>query len=194
MTTQAVAEKLYTVEEYFELEKNSDIRHEYHYGKLIDMPGESKIANDIANNILEVWRKKLSRIGYRLNTHDVKTQVKRQGIFRYPDIVIAPKSDDDDEYLVKQPVIMVEVASIDSMKRDTVTKLKEYTAIPSMKYYLIVSQDEMSVQLYYKNDKDWSYTFFETPEEMIILPDFSIEISLADIYDEIKFAENKSDM
>jgi Uma2 family endonuclease len=82
MTTQAIAEKLYTIEDYFGLEKNSDIRHEYHYGKLIDTPRKSKIANDIANNILEVWRKKLSRIGYRHNTHDVKAQVKRQGIFR----------------------------------------------------------------------------------------------------------------
>ena len=50
MTLTAVAEKLYTVEAYFELEKHSEVRHEYYYGKLIEMPGESKIANNIANN------------------------------------------------------------------------------------------------------------------------------------------------
>ena len=38
----ATQEKRYTVAEYFELEKHSTIRHEYYYGKLIAMPGESK--------------------------------------------------------------------------------------------------------------------------------------------------------
>jgi Uma2 family endonuclease len=193
MTTQAVAEKIYTVEEYFELEKNSDIRHEYHYGKLIDMPGESKIANRIAQNIIAIWRTPLLKKGFEIYAHDVKAQVKRRGIYRYPDIIVTPETDDD-EYLIEQPVIMVEVASMDSMKRDSVTKLKEYTAIPSMKYYLIVSQDEMSVQFYYRKDQDWTYTFFETPEEIIVLPSFSLEIPLADVYDRVTFAENKSDM
>ncbi len=193
MTTQAVAEKLYTVEEYFELEKNSDIRHEYHYGKLIEMPGESKIANRIALNIVAAWRKPLIDKGYEMYVHDVKAEVKKRGIYRYPDLVIAPETDDD-EYLVTQPVIMVEVASRDSMKRDSVTKLKEYTAIPSMKYYLIVAQDEMSIQFYYRKDTEWTYTFFENPTEMVVLDAFSLEISVADIYDRVKFAENKSDI
>jgi Uma2 family endonuclease len=187
MTTTAVlevAEKKYSVEEYFELEKNSEVRHEFYYGKLIEMPGEAKVANNIANNILEAWRKKLKRMGYQLFTHDVKTTVKRRGIYRYPDVVVSPKVDDD-EYLVEQPVIMAEVASLDSKKRDTNTKLKEYTAIPSLKYYLIVSQEEMSVQFYYRKGGEWLFTFFEKPTDVITLPDFSLEITLAEIYDDI---------
>jgi Uma2 family endonuclease len=196
MSTTAVAEiakKLYTVEEYFEFEKNSEVRHEYYYGKLIEMPGESKIANNIANNILEVWRKKLKQIDYQLFTHNVKAQVKRSGIYRYPDVVVAPNIDDD-EYLVEQPVIMVEVASQDSIKRDTIIKLKEYTAIPSLKYYLIVVQDELSVQFCYRNGSEWSFTFFDQLDDVITLPDFSLNIMLSDIYDGVVFAESKSDI
>ncbi len=188
-----IAEKKYSVEEYFELEKHSEVRHEFYYGKLIEMPGESKIANNIANNILEAWRKKLKHIGYQLYTHDVKTKVKRQGIYRYPDVVVSPNVDDD-EYLVEEPVIMVEVASQDSMRRDTVTKLKEYTSVASLKYYLIVAQDEMSVQFYYRKGSEWLFTFFEDPNDIIYLPDFSLKIALVEIYDDIKLAENKSDM
>jgi hypothetical protein len=44
-TAIAEQEKLFTVEEYFELEKHSEIRHEYHYGSLSVMLGDSKIAN-----------------------------------------------------------------------------------------------------------------------------------------------------
>jgi Uma2 family endonuclease len=196
MTSTAVAEiteKKYTVKEYFELEKNSEIRHEYYYGKLIEMPGESKIANRIAHNLIAIWRKPLIDKGYEIYSHNVKTEVKRQGIYRYPDVVVTPEVDDD-EFLVEAPVIMVEVASQDSMKRDTVVKLKEYTAISSLKYYLIVAQDEASVQLYYRNGQEWSFVFFENMEDIILLPIFSLTISLADIYARVKFAESKSDI
>jgi Uma2 family endonuclease len=195
MTTAVleVAEKRYTVEEYFELEKHSEVRHEFYYGKLIEMLGEAKVANNIANNILEAWRKKLKRIGYQLFTQGIKTTVKRQGIYRYPDVVVAPNVDDD-AYIVEQPVIMVEVASHDSMKRDTVVKLKEYTAIPSLKYYMIVAQDEMWVQFYYRNGSEWSFAFFENPDDVITLPHFSLSVTLADIYDDVKFVESQLDI
>ena len=42
--------KRYTADEYFELEKSSDIKHEFVNGQIIAMPGESKIANTIALN------------------------------------------------------------------------------------------------------------------------------------------------
>ena len=62
----AEKEKLYTVEEYFELDENSDIRHEYHYGKIIPMPGESKIANLIASNCNRNLWLALKGKGYRI--------------------------------------------------------------------------------------------------------------------------------
>lgn len=46
------AERSFTVEEWLEWEKNSDTRHEYHYGKLIPMAGEAKKANKIAKNLV----------------------------------------------------------------------------------------------------------------------------------------------
>jgi Uma2 family endonuclease len=181
MTLTAVAEKLYTVEAYFELEKHSEVRHEFYYGKLIEMPGESKIANNIANNILEVWRKKLAKIGYELYTHNVKAQVKHNGIYRYPDVVIAPETDNADDFVVKEAVIMVEVASVDSMRRDSVTKLKEYSGIATVQYYLVVSQDEVSIQFFYRNGPDWSVIIFEELEDLILLPKFDLQITVSDI-------------
>ncbi len=47
----AIEEKIYTVEEYLELEKTSEIRHEFVYGKRIPMSGESKNANEIAGHL-----------------------------------------------------------------------------------------------------------------------------------------------
>jgi Uma2 family endonuclease len=55
-------ERLLTVDEYLEFEKNSEVRHEYYFGKLIDMPGESKNANRIAKFTFIYSENELSNI------------------------------------------------------------------------------------------------------------------------------------
>jgi Uma2 family endonuclease len=185
--------KLYTVEEYLELEKSSEVRHEYHYGKLIEMPGEAKNANRIARNILLNWNAKLENQGFEIFTHDVKAEVIHRNIYRYPDLVVAPESDDDDKYIIKQPVIMVEVASDGSWKTDTGLKLKEYTALSTLKYYFIVSQEEMFIQMCVRDEdnKRWTFEFFEEENEVINIPAFNLTISLSDIYNKVKFDTEK---
>jgi Uma2 family endonuclease len=185
--------KTYTMEEYLELEKNSEVRHEYYYGKLIEMPGEAKNANRIVRNILLNWNEILENQGYEIFTHDVKAEVKKRNIYRYPDLVVAPESDDEDKYTIKQPVIMVEVASEGSWKTDTGLELKEYTALPTLKYYFIVSQEEMLVQMCVRDDDNrWTFEFFEEENEMINLPAFNLTISLSEVYNKVKFeAERK---
>jgi Uma2 family endonuclease len=185
--------QIYTVAEYFELEKNSEMRHEFYYGKLIEMPGESKQANLIANNILVEWQKPLKQKGYRTYLRDVKTQVKVKDIYRYRDLVVAPKTDDSDDYVIKKPEFIAEVASENSMQRDSVVKLREYSNLPSLQYYLIISQDEMLVQFYSRTDKNWSFEIFDSPNETINCPTFNLKITLAEIYDDVVFAEAKSD-
>ncbi len=46
-----VLERTYTVEEYLKLEKTSEVKHEYFYGKLTPMAGEKRKANRIVGNI-----------------------------------------------------------------------------------------------------------------------------------------------
>ena len=190
----SLAEKTYTVEEYLELEKNSETRHEFYYGKLIEMPGESKTANKIANNILAEWRKPLLKKGFECYTHDVKASIKSNKIYRYPDIVVAPDSDDEDDYMVKKPIIIVEVASEDSWRTDTFTKRKEYTALPSLKYYIIVSQVEMYVEFYSRQGNNWVFNHFELPEETLELPDFNLKLTLSEMYHRVKFGDAKTDI
>ncbi len=178
-------DKIYSVEEYFEFEKNSELRHEFYYGKLIEMPGEAKKANRIAKNILLKWNDALDAQGFEIFTHDVKAEVKQSKIFRYPDLVVAPESDDADEYIIKKPVIIAEIASEDSWKRDTRAKLKEYTALPTLKYYLIVSQEEVFVQLYKRKDNDWTFEVFEELDEVIEIAEFQLKMPLSELYKKV---------
>ncbi len=180
-------EKKYTVEEWLELEKRSDVRHEFYYGKLIPMPGEAKRANILVGNIKKQLDDPLYEKGFNVFDHDVKTEVIPFGVYRYPDIVVAPVEDDEDEYIVKQPILMAEVASDKSGYRDRVKKRREYLKIASMKYYLIVSQDEMWVVLHSRTGSgNWETQYFTEPEDIVELAEFDIKLSLAAIYKRIK--------
>lgn len=186
---EEITEKLYTVEEWLELEKQADVRHEYVYGKLIPMAGESKRANIIAGNIRRHIDVPLYEKGIQIYDHDVKAEVIQDGIYRYPDLVAAPVADDEHDYIVKHPVLMIEVASEDSGNRDRVKKRQEYQKIPSLWYYLVVSQDEMLVELQTRNTEGkWETTYFTEPEEEIPLERFELTLKLADMYQRIKLA------
>ncbi len=185
--------KTYTVEEYLALEKDAEVRHEYYYGKLIEMPGEAKNANRIAKNILFKWNAIVEEQGFEIFLHDVKAEVKKRNIYRYPDLVVAPKTDDEDDYIIKQPIIMVEVASEGSWKTDTGVKLKEYTALSTLKYYLIVSQEEMFVQLCVREGEQWYFQFFDEENTEFTISEFNISLSLSDIYNNVKFKIEKKE-
>jgi Uma2 family endonuclease len=189
-----IEEKLYTVEEYFELEKHSDIRHEFYYGKLIPMPGESVKANLIAGNIDFQVKLSLKSKGYVVIRHDVRTIVRERKIYRYPDIAIIKLGDISDTHAIRLPEMLVEVTSKNSTSTDHNEKLKEYTALGSVKYYMIVSQDEKLVEVYTRNNgRSWHYDIYTEDDIEIHLSLLDLTLKMSDIYESVVFAETKSD-
>jgi Uma2 family endonuclease len=180
-----ILEKTYTVEEYFELEKTAEIRHEYYYGKLLPMPGESKNANSIAGNCEFQFRLQLRKKGLKFFRHDVRTLVREQKIYRYPDFVIAPVVDDSDSHLIKQPILIIEVSFDNSDHTDRVTKRNEYLSLPTVQFYLIISQSERLIDVYSRDKKGWRFESFTQAEQVIDFPSLGAKLALSDIYDEV---------
>lgn len=185
-------EKKYTVEEYFELEKTSEVRHEFYYGKLIPMSGESKNANRLARFFIELFSLLLRPKGIEILTHDIKTRVKEEKIYRYPDVVFAPISDDDDSHMVKKPIVIVEVLSDSTASTDRDDKLKEYLNIPSLKHYLIVAQDQKTVEMYTRqeNGKDWTYSIFTEDSDVVKISALEISFSMNELYGQVRFKKS----
>ena len=182
-----VLERTYTVQEYLDLEKKSEVKHEYHYGKLIPMAGEKRKANRIVGNLYLAWGNALLQRGYDIYSHDVKAGIDPEHLYRYPDLMVAPLNPDaGDEYIVFDPVLLVEVASEDSWSKDRSKKLKEYTNVPSVLYYLLIFQEEMYAELHSRDNVKWTYEIYTAPEEIIELPKLDIQISLAQIYNFVK--------
>ncbi len=180
-----VAEKIYTVEEYFELERNSEVKHEFVEGQLIEMPGEKKVANKLSSRLLVKLLSLLNENVFDVFIQDVRLSTIRGKRFRYPDIMVVPVIDDEDEYTVHQAVLIAEVLSPSTEKTDRNIKLKEYSKIPSVQYYLLVSQEETVIELYKRNGNIFEYSFYTEKTEVIDLPFFDIKLTLDDIYKNI---------
>ncbi len=58
-------DKVYSIDEYIQLDETGTLRHEYYDGKLIAMPGESLLHNKICINLLQWFGNILS--GHRAN-------------------------------------------------------------------------------------------------------------------------------
>lgn len=180
-----VAEKIYTVEEYFELERNSEVKHEFVEGQLIEMPGEKRIANRVAGSIYALLLQLLNHKVYEIYIQDVKLSTVKNKRYRYPDVMVVPVIDDEDDDMVHQAVLIAEVLSPSTEKTDRNDKLKEYSKIPSVQYYLLVSQEETVIELYKRNGNVFEYSFYTEKTDVINLPFFDIKLTLDDIYKNI---------
>ena len=180
-----VAEKIYTVEEYFELERNSEVKHEFVEGQLIEMPGEKKIANKLSLRLSVVLLSLLNDNVYDVFIQDVRLSTVRGKRYRYPDVMVVPVIDDEDDAMVHQAVLIAEVLSPSTEKTDRNEKLKEYSKISSVQYYLLVSQEETVIELYKRNGNIFEYSFYTEKTDIIDLPFCDTKLTLDDIYKNI---------
>ena len=187
-----ISQRIYTVEEYFDIENTSEIRHEFENGILIPMPGETLDANEIAGNISATLRKELRQKGYRIFTHDIRTIVHERRLYRYPDLVITASNTIKDIRHVTEPVLIVEVLSESTEEIDRNKKFRQYTALPSLQYYLMVHQDMALIEFYQRKGETntFEFNFFDKLSETINLPVLGASITMEDIYEGINFPEN----
>lgn len=181
-------DKPLTVEEYIQMELQSERRHEYVNGQLIEMPGERSINNKVAGRIYAFLLQKLTTKGYDTYINDVKVSSHDRAKYFYPDVFATKEPDNAaTQYIKYEPELIVEVVSPTSHITDTVDKYIAYTQIPSLKYYLIVEPETVYAMLYFKNaEGEWEVTKFVRINETISMPLLELEMPLSDVYGKVE--------
>jgi Uma2 family endonuclease len=182
----AVEEQLYTVDEYFDFCEVHEGLYEYVNGEIIEMAGETPIANLIAGNIHYFFRTVLKGRPFLMFQNAVKLMLGKGKIYRIPDMMVIHKEGVEAKS-VKQPALIVEVLSESSMDTDRRKKLAEYCAIDSLQYYLIVSQDMSLIEMYRRVDKKWEFEFYTNLSDNISLSFFETILPLNDVYENVEF-------
>lgn len=174
-------------EEYLAIERQAEYKSEYVDGVMYAMAGGSERHNLIAANIIIAIGVQLRNRPCRVYPSDLKVRVPNSKRFFYPDVSVVcgeTRFADDERDVIVNPSLIVEVLSESTAAYDRGKKFLSYQQIDSLQEYLLVSQDEMLVEHYVRQDNDsWLYTKAIGLEETINLPSIECKVALRDIYD-----------
>lgn len=181
---QVQAKYVDDVAAYLEQEKHALVKHEYVYGKLLPMPGNTKQHELIKKRLSRWLDDALSHAGLITYTSDIKVMANDGNVFFYPDIVLAPLDDAaDDPYMVATPLLVVEVLSNSTRVYDTVDKYIQYSKIPSLQHYWLVEADIMHITCMQKNEAgSWQSLVYNRPNDIIRLQPWGVQLTLGDVY------------
>ena len=185
-----MTEAYITEEEYLTEEKEADTRHEYVNGHIYAMASASKRHNRIARNFITSMSDAANKKNCETYFSDIKVRSEKYKTYYYPDIVLSCDDDDENDYFLEKPCLIVEVTSASTMRKDYLEKALSYQAIDSLQAYLIVSQDKPQVDMLTRNaDQSWELQQFSELDNSLTLPCLEMPLTLEEIYSSVKFDE-----
>lgn len=174
--------------EYLAGELISEIKHEYIDGDVYAMAGASRSHNIIASNIARKFGNHLENTPCTTFSSDMK--VKAEGCFFYPDVSVVCDEKQGDDYFTEAPLIIVEVLSKSTRRRDKTTKFQAYKTLPSLQEYVLIDQDFVEIQVCRKN-ANWFPALYFLGDE-ITFESISLTLTVADIYQRVENEEVQS--
>lgn len=180
-----------TPEEYLAFERKATTKHEYLNGQIIAMSGASFAYNFITVNIATSLNIQLMEGECRVATSDMRVKVTQIDSYFYPDVVVVcgePRAEDDTFDTLLNPTLIVEVLSPSTEGYDRGEKFEHYQQIASLKDYILISQDEVHVEYYYRQENEWLQTEFQGLEDVLSLLSIGCELRLSDIYRRVEIA------
>lgn len=200
-------EPIYTEAEYLALEREADERHEYLDGVLYAMAGESPQHGNASVNLVRLIGNHLLGKECDLYTKDTKVRsgplpkwhTSTKGLFSYPDLVVVcgeRKYLDEYKDVLVNPTVIIEVLSGTTERFDRKQKFLRYQQyLPSLVDYVLVSQDEPTIELYHRpspKSPRWEYAIVGGLQSRIFIPSLKCWLRLADVYYRVTFPADDS--
>lgn len=176
----------FTLEEYRELERGSEIRHEYVNGHIYAMAGASPRHNDLTGNIFASLHTQLSDAQCRVRMSDQRLKVEATNMESYPDVLVACpplRYDPSDGYVLLDATVIVEVLSPSTARYDRSGKYLHFQHLPSLRHYLLVEQDFVGVEHRWRGqDGEWKIEVCAALTDTVTLDAIGCALALQDIY------------
>ena len=185
----------YAWAEYLKLEAESEERYEYHDGEIVAMAGATNRHNMLVPNLIVELKPASNRKGCQYYAESVKLFRFRSDRYLYPDgIITCNPLDLQTKNGVRNPLLVVEVISDGSSKKDHSFKMRAYFKMPSLRHYLLVEQVTCLVMHYRRHDSGlWDVLFYDEPDQVIEIPKLGVALSLSALYAGIEFGPEVSE-
>jgi len=184
---------LISAEDYLTGELSSDIKHELIDGCVYAMAGASANHERISVNVLRKFGNHLENMPCEPFGSDMKLRINSN--FFYPDVMVDCRFDNSEPYFTETPMIIVEVLSKSTRKKDTTLKFMSYINIPSLQEYVLIEQDFVDVQVFRRNE-GWLVKHYFLGDE-VTFESIGLTLPVEDIYhrvqndDMLEFLNNK---
>jgi len=196
MTTKtAVKEQLFSLEAYLALEEKAVHRHEFHNGKIVEMAGGTDAHSELCTNLATLLNLYFfqQEAEWHVYNSDLKLFLPLLNKAVYPDLSVvsgAPVFHAGKRHLLLNPCLIIEVLSASTANYDRSGKFSEYRSLPSLREYVIVSQEKPLVESFFLQDPEqelWKITTADGLEATIDLLSIGCRLAVKDIYRQVKF-------
>jgi Uma2 family endonuclease len=187
----AVEKQTWTVEQYLEMERASEEKHEYLNGEIYLMAGGSSNHSLIGSTMIALLYIQLRKKSCFVYNNDMRIKVIDTGLYTYPDISIVcdpPVFDEKNRDTLLNPTALIEVLSPSTESYDRGKKFQHYRSIESLRECILVSQDEPRIERYVREPNGkWLLTDAIGLEAVLELTSIQCTLSLADVYEQVSF-------
>ncbi|HEY7182715.1 MAG TPA: Uma2 family endonuclease [Blastocatellia bacterium] len=190
---------LYTIEQYLEMERASEERHEYLDGYVYKMAGESTEHSTINANLIAILVAQLRGKPCRTFSPNMKIrsgpffkeQKTNKGMFSYADVSVVcgePQFHDKFQDVLLNPIVIIEILSESTERFDRGEKFRRYlTNIPFLQDYVLVYLTLPWIQVYSRHPDGWLMTDAVGLEGAIRIPSIDCHLSMSEVYDRVEF-------
>ena len=146
-------------QEYLDGELLSDVKHEFIDGSVYAMAGASADHGRIAGNLFAAFLRHLQEQKSPCEPFLADMKVKTGNKFFYPDVLVSCEQEENDYYR-NAPLLIVEVVSRSTRKRDNTIKRLSYQNIPILEEYVLIEQDFVDVEVCRRSKHWWPEHYY----------------------------------
>lgn len=156
----AVAQTIYTEEDYLLMEEKANYKSEYFRGEIFMMAGGTPNHNRIKENLSgEVYSTLKSKRFCRSYSSDQRIHIPENSLYTYPDVVVVCGPNQysaQNSNTITNPSVIIEVISQGSGAYDRGDKFRLYRDIKSLQEYILVNSLNVGVEIYRRTeDNHW---------------------------------------
>jgi Uma2 family endonuclease len=178
----------HTDEEYLTRERSATYKSEFHDGQIYAMTGASRKHNLVSGNIYRELSAQLKRRPCEAYVNDMRVKAVKAHNYYYPDIAVVcgtPQFEDAQLDTLLNPTVLIEVLSPSTEAYDRGGKFAHYRKITTLREYLLVAQDQSSIERYMRQGDVWILTEAVGLDASMPLESIDCILSLREVYDKV---------
>lgn len=171
--------------EYCAFEREAMVKHEYLAGEVFAMTGGTLEHSRLAGRLAYLLGNALEGRPCRVLSADARVRIEAVDVDTYPDLSVVcgpPETADADDHALLNPTLLAEVLSKSTEAYDRGLKASNYRQIPSLRAYLLVSQDRQRLELQVRQG-DGRWLIVEAgPGQKLPIEPLAIELEVDALY------------